>query len=118
MLGPIELEEHFLNAHCMVCKSTDRAVTGCKSSTEGHFSCNGGCDITAYPWKTHWISGLDWVICGGETGPGARPMHPDWVRSLRDQCHSAEVPFFFKGMIENGKKTRLLDGREWNEVPE
>lgn len=61
---------------------------------------------------------LDWVICGGETGPGARPMHPDWVRSLRDQCHSAEVPFFFKGMIENGKKTRLLDGREWNEVPE
>lgn len=40
--------------------------------------------------------GLDWVICGGESGPGARPMHPDWVRSLRDQCQSAEVPFFFK----------------------
>lgn len=40
--------------------------------------------------------GLDWVICGGETGPGARPMHPDWVRSLRDQCQEAEVPFFFK----------------------
>ena len=41
-------------------------------------------------------SGLDWVICGGETGPGARPMHPDWVRSLRDQCQAAGVPFFFK----------------------
>jgi protein gp37 len=39
---------------------------------------------------------LDWVICGGETGPGARPMHPDWVRSLRDQCREAGVPFFFK----------------------
>ena len=39
---------------------------------------------------------LDWVICGGETGPGARPMHPDWVRSLRDQCQEAGVPFFFK----------------------
>ena len=39
---------------------------------------------------------LDWVICGGETGPGARPMHPDWARSLRDQCQSAGVPFFFK----------------------
>lgn len=39
---------------------------------------------------------LDWVICGGETGPGSRPMHPDWVRSLRDQCQAAEVPFFFK----------------------
>jgi protein gp37 len=40
--------------------------------------------------------GLDWVICGGETGPGARPMHPDWVRDLRDQCVRTGVPFFFK----------------------
>lgn len=39
---------------------------------------------------------LDWVIAGGESGPGARPMHPDWVRSLRDQCATAKVPFFFK----------------------
>lgn len=39
---------------------------------------------------------LDWVICGGESGPGARPMHPDWVRSLRDQCQEADLPFFFK----------------------
>ncbi len=38
----------------------------------------------------------DWVICGGETGPKARPMHPDWVRSLRDQCIDSNVPFFFK----------------------
>lgn len=43
---------------------------------------------------------LDWVICGGETGPGARPMHPDWVRSLRDQCQGARVPFFFKSWGE------------------
>ncbi len=40
--------------------------------------------------------GIDWVICGGEAGPGARPMHPDWARSLRDQCVDAGVPFFFK----------------------
>ena len=39
---------------------------------------------------------LDWVIVGGESGPGARPMHPDWARSLRDQCAAADVPFFFK----------------------
>jgi protein gp37 len=39
---------------------------------------------------------LDWVICGGESGPNARPMHPDWARDLRDQCQSAGVPFFFK----------------------
>lgn len=42
------------------------------------------------------LTGIDWVICGGETGPGARPMHPDWVRSLRDQCYDAGTPFFFK----------------------
>lgn len=40
--------------------------------------------------------GIDWVIAGGESGPGARPMHPDWARSLRDQCKAAGVPFFFK----------------------
>lgn len=66
--------------------------------------------------------GIDWVICGGETGPGARPMHPDWVRSLRDQCEASGVPFFFKGWGEwdsnhnkSGKKKsgRLLDGVEW-----
>ena len=40
--------------------------------------------------------GLDWVVAGGESGPGARPMHPNWARSLRDQCARARVPFFFK----------------------
>ncbi|WP_100460689.1 DUF5131 family protein [Mycobacteroides abscessus] len=43
-----------------------------------------------------WIGHLDWVIAGGESGPGARPMHPDWARSLRDQCVAAGVPFLFK----------------------
>lgn len=63
--------------------------------------------------------GLDWVISGGETGPGARPMHPDWVRSLRDQCQDAGVPFFFKGWGGTNKKEagRLLDGVEWNQFP-
>lgn len=44
-----------------------------------------------YPWP-----GIDWVIAGGESGPDARPTHPDWLRSLRDQCTAAAVPFFFK----------------------
>lgn len=52
------------------------------------------------PGKSYLINSLDWVICGGETGPGARPMHPDWVRSLRDQCQAAGVPFFFKSWGE------------------
>jgi protein gp37 len=42
------------------------------------------------------IQGVDWVVCGGESGPHARPMHPDWARSMRDQCQAAGVPFFFK----------------------
>lgn len=42
------------------------------------------------------VYGVDWVICGGESGPGARPMHPDWARDLRDQCAAAGVPFLFK----------------------
>lgn len=99
-------------------------------------------------------SGIHWVIVGGESGTKARPMHPDWARSIRDQCQNAGVPFFFKqwgehypaGQFSNmpeiapskpisvttiaydggrvdfwrvGKRAsgRLLDGREWNEVP-
>jgi protein gp37 len=48
------------------------------------------------PDETGDRSAIDWVICGGESGPGARPMHPDWARSLRDQCQAAGVAFFFK----------------------
>ena len=42
------------------------------------------------------LEGINWVIVGGESGPGARPMHPDWARGVRDQCQAAGVPFFFK----------------------
>jgi protein gp37 len=101
---------------------------------------NGSIDVVN---KGH----LDWVICGGESGPGSRPMHPDWVRSIRDNCHEAGIPFFFKqwgewwpgeigrlydvdtnnttGWTDGqssyriGRKEagRLLDGVEWNEYP-
>jgi protein gp37 len=55
-----------------------------------HFAAD---DPRHYPWR----NGVEWVICGGESGPQTRgPMHPDWPRSLRDQCQAAEVPFFFK----------------------
>lgn len=47
-------------------------------------------------WSPKGLIGIHWVIAGGESGPGARPMHPDWARSLRDQCSAAGVPFFFK----------------------
>jgi protein gp37 len=103
------------------------------------------------------LSMIDWLICGGESGSNARPMHPDWARSLRDQCQDTGTPFFFKQWGEwsaeaptikrgvdfihtrrDGKpyvegdctfcyqtmyrfgriSGRLLDGREWNEMPE
>lgn len=60
-------------------------------------------------------AGIHWVICGGETGPGARPMNLDWARSIRDQCQAAGVPFFLKQL--NRKGDRELDGRTWDEMP-
>lgn len=64
-------------------------------------------------------SGIDWVIVGGESGPGARPMHPDWARMVRDQCADADVPFFFKQWGGRTPKAggRELDGRTWDEMP-
>lgn len=63
---------------------------------------------------------IDWVIVGGESGPGARPLNPDWVRDIRQQCQNSGVPFFFKqwGGVQKKKAGRTLDGRTWDEMPE
>ena len=65
------------------------------------------------------LSGIDWVIAGGESGPGARPMHADWVRDIRDNCCASEVAFFFKqwGGIFKKRTGRVLDGRTWDQLP-
>ena len=65
------------------------------------------------------ITGIDWVIAGGESGPGAREMRDDWVRQIRDCCRRADVPFFFKqwGGVLKSKTGRTLDGRTWDEMP-
>ena len=65
------------------------------------------------------LSGIDWVIVGGESGPMARPMDRRWVTDIRDQCQQAAVPFFFKqwGGVRKKKAGRLLDGRTWDEAP-
>jgi protein gp37 len=80
------------------------------------------------------LPALDWVIAGGETGAGARPTDPDWLRDLRDRCRTAVVPFFFKQwgewapapddqptqkMARRGRRAagRLIDGRSWDELP-
>lgn len=65
------------------------------------------------------LLGLDWVIVGGESGPGARPVNPNWVRTLRDKCKTAEIPFFFKqwGGVRKKRNGRLLDDRTWDDIP-
>ena len=66
------------------------------------------------------LRGIDWVIVGGESGPKARYMSPEWVINLRNQCLAQNVPFFFKqwGGINKKKTGRLLDGRTWDEMPQ
>ncbi|HLN27128.1 MAG TPA: phage Gp37/Gp68 family protein [Gemmataceae bacterium] len=65
------------------------------------------------------LQGIQWVIVGGESGPGARPMAKEWVLNIRDHCRSASVPFFFKqwGGVRKGKTGRSLDGLTYDEVP-
>jgi protein gp37 len=72
------------------------------------------------PMGTMDLEGIDWVIVGGESGPRARPMHPDWVREVRDQCNNAGVAFFFKqwGGIRPKSGGRVLDGEEWSQLPD
>jgi len=74
MLGPVDLRNYLFHEDC------------------DHYDCDENCMVGINPP----YAGLIWTICGGESGPGARPMHPDWARLLRDQCVAAGVPFFFK----------------------
>jgi len=66
------------------------------------------------------LLGIDWVIVGGESGHGARPMNSEWVKQVRDQCTKASVPFFFKqwGGVQKKKNGRTLEGRTWDERPD
>lgn len=77
LLGPVDLSP-YITPTCAACEVA--AATG----------------VGDDHGRTHTHSSIDWVIVGGESGPGARPMHPDWARSVRDQCVAAGVPFFFK----------------------
>ncbi|MBY0456766.1 MAG: phage Gp37/Gp68 family protein [Gemmataceae bacterium] len=125
LLGPVDLRRWLVQGYCPTCDM------GCFVGPPGGLGCGGCADPKAR-------RSLNWVIVGGESGPGARPMHPAWARSLRDQCAAAGVPFFFKqwgDIRENGcglpesdyyraglrvgqkKGGRILDGRTWDEFP-
>jgi protein gp37 len=65
------------------------------------------------------LQGIDWVIAGGESGPGARPVAEQWILDIRDQCIASRVPFFFKqwGGFHKKRAGRMLQGRTWDEMP-
>lgn len=76
----------------------------------------GGIDALQPDWTSHMGAPhplIDWVVCGGESGHGARPMHPDWARSLRDQCEAADVPFNFKQWGAWAPAGELGPGARW-----
>ncbi len=85
LLGPVDID----TPSRLPCPNATHVVMDPET---GAHECCRSCDYTGL--SDNW--GIDWVIVGGESGPGARPMHPDWVRSLRDQCQAAGVPFLFK----------------------
>jgi protein gp37 len=65
------------------------------------------------------LTGIDWVIVGGESGPGARPMKQQWAVEIRDKCLNAGIPFFFKqwGGVNKKRNGRSLEGRTWDDMP-
>jgi protein gp37 len=78
------------------------------------------CEPLLSPLPSLPLDDISWVIVGGESGPGARPMRPEWVREIRDDCNTRGVPFFFKqwGGVRKQTTGRVLDGRTWDEMPE
>jgi len=78
------------------------------------------CEPLIGPLEDLPLLGIHWVIVGGESGPGARPMHPEWVESIHRQCRFNDVPFFFKqwGGVRKDVTGRMLHGRTYDEMPQ
>lgn len=78
------------------------------------------CEPLLGPLSQIPLSHIHWVIVGGESGPGARPMEPSWVHEILHQCRAANVPFFFKqwGGVRKSRTGRVLNGRTYDEYPD
>lgn len=110
LIGPVDLED-------VAFAEPDGDYYGVNALTGSGYRLEGDGDSAADPCE---YASVDWVVAGGESGRGARPMHPDWARALRDQCADAEVPFFFKQWGEwapgencGGPLTRTQDTADW-----
>lgn len=110
LLGPVDLEP----LTCQHCGGHEASFADEPGSQPWCVECD------AEMGAPGWLNEIDWVIVGGESGPGARPMDGAWVRSLRDQCDEADVAFFFKqwGGANKAKAGRELDGRTHDAMPE
>ncbi|MEU7633859.1 DUF5131 family protein [Nocardia sp. NPDC049220] len=108
LLGPVSLAQNLFPDQCRdgygcrLTEETDRRECACGACTDRRL-----------------VSPIGWVIVGGESGPAARVMNPNWVRGLRDECIDARVPFFFKQWGGRTPKHhgRSLDGRIWDQMP-
>ena len=98
-------------------KYTDRIEYLCRSDARVKFL---SLEPLLGPIRIKKLGRMDWVIVGGESGPGSRPINGSWVGNIRDQCLRANVSFFFKqwGGINKKKTGRLLDNRIWDQMPE
>jgi protein gp37 len=120
MLGPIDFAAWMPPGHA------SWQCSGCLHYFSGpHREVCPSCNRTGYWSGSHAGNGrpngqpLSWIVTGGESGPGARPMNPGWARTVRDQCVDAGVPFLFKQWGGRTPKAngRLLDGMTWDEYP-
>lgn len=106
LLGPVDLRNIVVGDRIWL-----DALTGAHRSQSGPGPVNQVlADLPTLPPRR---AGLNWCVVGGESGPGARPMHPEWARSLRDQCAAARVPFFMKQMAHKAPIPNDLMVREW-----
>lgn len=113
MLGAVRLWRWMLGRNAMCDCSRSLSKNGGIPSIEPEYEIHTACSECGQPWEKY--TGIGWVICGAETGPGKRPMNLNWARDLRDQCVAAGVPFFFK---KDSSGNRYLDGKLWEEYPE
>lgn len=126
LLGPVDLGKWIGDYFCSNCGY--RGFDVGPEDESGEFTCPKCESDEWYFTQTEWHGGLEqderkpigWVICGTESGPGRRTTNTEWIRSLRDQCVAADVPFFLKQMDAGGKLIKIpeLDGRIWAQVPE
>ena len=112
LLGPMDISDFMWPVHHWW-----ESGKGYRSYEEAK-AAGGKCGHKRQSLVGAWCKFLDWVIVGGESGPGARPIHPDWARSIRDQCEAAGVPFFFKQWVEWAwPEDYRPDGVEWRRFP-